>query len=92
MITSWKHKGLKKFYETGSMAGIQAKHADILRLLFFQLASAVKAEDMNTAGNGFHKLVGELRKYYSVIVSGNWRIIFQFSNSDAYNVDLVDYH
>lgn len=92
MIKSWQHKGLKKFYETGSKAGIQPKHADLLSLLLFQLASATKAEDMNTPGNQFHTLRGDLKGYYSISVSGNWRLIFQFEVEDALLVDYIDYH
>lgn len=92
MIKGWCHKGLKKFYETGSKAGIQPKHAEVLGMLLLQLASAIKPEDMNTPGNNFHPLHGKLEKYYSVKVSGNWRLIFQFEESDAILVDYVDYH
>jgi toxin HigB-1 len=92
MIKSWQHKGLKNFYETGSKAGIQPKHAEILAILLLQLASAVKAEDMDTPGNSFHSLVGDLKGYYSVKVSGNWRIIFKFIGEDAILVDYIDYH
>ena len=92
MIRTWKHKGLKLFYETGKKSGIQSKHAKALRLLLFQLANSVKPEDMGTPGNGFHKLAGDLKGYYSVKVSGNWRLIFQFQTKDAINVNLVPYH
>jgi proteic killer suppression protein len=92
MIKSWQHKGLKKFFQTGSKAGIQPKHADILAILLLQLASAIKAEDMNTPGNYFHPLQGDLKGYYSIKVNGNWRIIFQFIDEDAVLVDYVDYH
>lgn len=92
MIQSWRHKGLKKFYESGSKAGIQPKHADILKLLLFQLTSAIKPEDMNTPGNNFHSLHGDLRGYFSVKVSGNWRVTFQFDKTDAILVDYIDYH
>jgi toxin HigB-1 len=92
MIKSWRHKGLKNFYETGSKAGIQPKHADILAMLLLQLTSAIKPEDMNTPGNNFHQLHGDLKGYYSVKVSGNWRLIFQFIGKDAALVDYVDYH
>ncbi len=92
MIKSWKHKGLKLFYETGTLAGIQGKHAKIIKLLLFQLANAVKPEDMNTPGNGFHKLKGKKKGYYAVKVSGNWRVIFQFAGEDATHVELIDYH
>ena len=92
MIKSWRHKGLKSFYETGNKAGIQPKHADTLAMLLLQLASAAKAVDMDTPGNYFHPLHGDLKGYYSVKVSGNWRIIFQFMGEDAILVDYVDYH
>jgi len=92
MIKSWRHKGLKKFYETGSKAGIQPKHAETLKLLLLQLASAIKPEDMKTPGNDFHPLHGQLNEYWAVKVSGNWRIIFQFEGEDAILVDYVDYH
>ena len=92
MIKTWRHKGLKKFYETGSKAGIQPKHADVLRLLLFQLATAIKPDDMNTPGNNFHYLHGNLEGFFSVKVSGNWRVIFQFEESDAILVDYIDYH
>jgi proteic killer suppression protein len=92
MIKTWRHKGLKKFYETGNKAGIQPKHAEILRLILLQLTSAIKPEDMNTPGNNFHLLHGELNGYFSVKVSGNWRLIFQFEEKDAILIDYVDYH
>lgn len=92
MIRQWRHKGLKKFYETGSKAGIQPKHADILSLLLFQLANAIQPEDMNTPGNDFHKLTGKLADFYAVTVNKNWRLIFKFEGQDAIEVDYIDYH
>lgn len=92
MIRNWLHRGLKRFYETGSMAGIQPKHAENLRYLLFQLANATCPSDMNTPGNDFHPLSGELKGYYAVKVNTNWRLTFQFIGSDAINVDYVDYH
>src|ERR1700722_9121406 len=92
MIKDWRHKGLRNFYETGSKAGIQPKLTEILKYLLFQLANAVKSEDMNTPGNNFHPLQGNLKGYHSVSVSGNWRLIFKFKGNDAILVDYIDYH
>lgn len=92
MIKSWQHKGLREFYLTGSKAGIQPKHANILAMLLFQLASAVKPDDMDTPGNNFHRLVGNLKEFYSVKVSSNWRLIFKFEGEDAIDVNYIDYH
>ena len=92
MIKSWRHKGLKRFYETGSTAGIQPHQAETLRVLLFQLASAVCPEDMDTPGNHFHFLVGDLKLFFSVKVNKNWRVIFKFDGENAILVNYVDYH
>lgn len=92
MIKSWRHKGLKRFYETGSVSGIQPHHADTLKLLLFQLSAAIRPEDMNTPGNHFHPLAGNYKNFYSVKVNKNWRIIFKFDDEDATVVDYLDYH
>lgn len=92
MIKSWLHKGLQKFYETGSKAGIQPKHANNLALILFQLTNALCPKDMDTPGNYLHKLSGELQDFYSVRISGNWRVIFKFEDGDAVLVDYLDYH
>jgi len=92
MIRQWRHQSLKQFYETGSKAGIQPKHADVLSLLLFQLANAIQPEDMNTLGNDFHKLKGNLAGFYAVTINKNWRLIFKFEGQDAIEVDYIDYH
>jgi len=92
MIKSWRHKGLKKFYDDGSTAKIQKKHAnklhDILQILDF----ATVPEQMNLPGLNFHSLAGNLKGFYSVKVSANWRVIFTFEGEDAILVDYIDYH
>lgn len=93
MIKSWKHKGLRLFYETGSKAGILAEHAKRLKIILQLLDAAEEAEALNVPGFYFHVLVGKkLKGYYSVRVSGNWRIVFQFEGKNAMFVDYLDYH
>jgi proteic killer suppression protein len=92
MIKSWKHRGLKSFYLTGSKAGIQPEHAKRLTILLQLLDAAEEAEALSLPGFFFHRLQGELSGYYSVRVNGNWRLIFQFQGKDAYLVDYLDYH
>jgi toxin HigB-1 len=83
MIKSWRHKGLQAFYEHGERRKIPAKHSEKLAILLFQLANATRPEDMNTPGNGFHKLIGDLKGYYSIKVNANWRLLFQWHGKDA---------
>ena len=92
MIKSWQHKGLKKFFETGSTAGIQFAHKERLKVILQRLNAAIDATDMNTPGMHFHKLKGKLKEYYSVTVNGNWRVIYKFENQDAILVNYIDYH
>ena len=56
------------------------------------LEHAVKPEDMRAPGWRLHRLTGDLAGFYSVSVSGNWRLIFRFEKMDAVDVNHVDYH
>jgi proteic killer suppression protein len=47
---------------------------------------------MAIPGFDFHALKGNRKGQYSVTVTGNWRVIFEFDGHDAAKVDLVDYH
>lgn len=91
-IRSFKHKGLKNFFEFGSKAGILVAHASKIERILDRLNAATQTQDMNAPGYDFHPLIGKLKGFYSVHVNGNWTIIFRFENGDASNVDLVDYH
>jgi len=92
MIKSWKHKGLKRFYDTGSTASIQQKHANKLHDILQVLDSATNPEQMNLPGLAFHALIGDLKGFYSVKVNANWRVIFAFEGNDPILVDYLDYH
>ena len=92
MIKSYRHKGLKKFAETGSKAGIQPNHAARLRRLLTALDAASVPADMNAPGNNLHSLKGDLASHWSVSISGNWRLTFGFDGEDVILVDYQDYH
>ena len=92
MIKSFKHKGLEAFFHRGSKAGIQAHHAEKLRIMLTALDFAKKPSDMNAPGWRFHPLSGNRKEFYSVTVNGNWRLIFRFTGRDVELVDYLDYH
>jgi proteic killer suppression protein len=92
VILSFKHKGLARFFESSSKSGIQAQHAERLRLILGRLNTATAARDMDLAGLHLHALKGERKGVWSVWVSGNWRVTFQFVGRDAELVDYEDYH
>lgn len=92
MIRSFKHKGLRRFFETGTTFGIQPAHAGRLRLLLGRLNAATQPRDMNLPGLRLHELKGSRSGTWAVNVSGNWRLTFRFSGKDAELVDYEDYH
>lgn len=92
MIKSFRHKGLKRFFETGKTSGIQAKHAKRLRLQLAALDTAQSIDDMKVPGYRLHRLKGAARGRWSIWVSGNWRLTFEFDRRDAYVLDYEDYH
>jgi len=92
MILSFKHKGLKKYYETGSTAGIQTRHAKKLRLLLAALDTAKIIDDMDLPGFSLHPLKGDRSGIWSISVSGNWRVTFKFEEGNAQIVNYEDYH
>jgi toxin HigB-1 len=83
---------LATFFVTGSKAGIQAQHAERLRLILGRLAAATSPRDMALPGLKVHQLGGDRKGTWAVSVSGNWRITFQFVGKDADSVDYEDYH
>ncbi|OGI51545.1 MAG: hypothetical protein A3E57_02240 [Candidatus Muproteobacteria bacterium RIFCSPHIGHO2_12_FULL_60_33] len=92
MIEGFRHKGLEKFFKTGSKAGFQAQHAARLRIQLTALDHATNPKDMNAPGWRLHKLGGDMAGFYSISVSGNWRLVFRFEGKDAVEVDYLDYH
>jgi toxin HigB-1 len=92
VISSFRHRGLERFFSTGSKAGVRPEHAERLRLVLGRLAAAVSAQDMDLPGLRLHKLKGRLKGRWSVTISGNWRVTFVFLGKDAVQVDYEDYH
>lgn len=92
MIKSFAHKGLEEFFLTRSTGGIQTKHADRLDFLLDRLDRAQTVQDMEYPGSGLHRLKGDKKKFWSVRVSGNWRVTFRFEDGDAHVVNYQDSH
>jgi proteic killer suppression protein len=92
MIASFRRKGLKRFFESGSRSGVQPSHAKRLRMQLAALDTAQTIDDMDIAGFRLHPLKGADRGRWSIWVNGNWRITFEFRSGNAYVLDYEDYH
>lgn len=92
MIKTFKHKGLKQFYESGNLKGIKPGHKQKLKIRLSALDTAFSIEDMDLPGFRLHPLKGDKKNLWAIDVSKNWRIIFKFEDGNAYVVDYEDYH
>jgi proteic killer suppression protein len=92
MIKSFRHKGLRRYFEEGRVAGVQPAHAKKLRVLLIALDTAAEIDDMDVPGFGLHPLKGDRKGQWAVKASGNWRVTFEFRDGNAYLLDYEDYH
>jgi len=92
VIRSFRHKGLRLLFQTGSAAGVQPHHAARLRLQLAALDSAQEVGDMDIPGFRLHPLKRDRAGQWSIWVNGNWRMTFEFREGNAYVVDYEDYH
>lgn len=92
MIKSFRHKGLQQFFERGTKKGVQAKHANKLRMQLAALDTSHVIEDIDIPGYRLHQLKGARKNRWSITVNGNWRITFEFKAGDVYIVNYEDYH
>jgi toxin HigB-1 len=95
VIKSFAHKGLERFYRSGSKSGIRPEHAKRLRSLLLALDTARTPVNMDLPGTDLHRLAGDLQGFWAVRVSGNWRnwrLFFQFEGETPIEVNYGDYH
>ena len=92
MIKSIRHKGLKRFLETGRGSGVQGAHQKRLRMQLTALDTAQTITDMDIPGYRLHPLKGTRKGEWAISVSGNWRLTFRFEAGNVYLLDYEDYH
>jgi toxin HigB-1 len=92
VIKSFRHKGLRRLFETGERRGVIPELAPRLKRQMDVLNRARTTRDMNLPGYRLHQLKGNRTGTWAIAVSGNWRMTFKFEGEDAFEVDLEDYH
>jgi proteic killer suppression protein len=92
VIQSFRHRGLKALYEKGDRSRLSAGMVPKIERVLTILDSAATVQELDLPGLRLHPLKGEKQEFWSVTISGNWRIIFRFVNGDAFEVELIDYH
>ena len=92
MIVSFEHRGVRTLFENDDRRRLSAAQVAKIKRILARLDEATDIKHMALPAFGLHPLKGDLKGFWAVSVSGNWRIIFRFEKSNAYDVDLVDYY
>jgi toxin HigB-1 len=92
MIGSFRHKGLRQLFEDDNPRGVNAQHVRKIRQILALLEVAETVNDLELPTFRLHPLKGDLKGFWSLAVSANWRVIFRFEDGKVCDVDLVDYH
>ena len=92
MIASFRNKALQRLYEGGNGRGLPSTFVPKLRRALYALDNAVVPEDVMQPGFGLHQLAGDMDKFWSIVISRNWRVIFRIEKGDVFDVDFIDYH
>jgi len=90
MITSFRNKPLRDFFETGKSAKIPADLRKRVALWLDALDAARKIEDLDQHGFRLHPL--KPTTCWAIDVNGPWRITFEWIAGNASAVDLEQYH
>ena len=92
MIKSFKSRRLQRLFKEGITRGLPPDQISKIENRLSTIDAADRVEDINVAGYRLHALAGDLRNFYAVWITANWRIVFRFERGDAYDVDHTDYH
>jgi len=92
VIRSFRHKGLQRYYESGKKSGVQSKHVKRLKMQLAALDTALTIHDMDIPGYRLHQMKGQAKNRWSIWVSGNWRLTFEFVDGDVHILNYEDYH
>ena len=92
-IRTFRHKGLRRLYESGDRRGVSPALAVRIVDILAIVEAAPNVSRIGTfPGLRLHRLKGDLAEFWSLSVSGNWRVIFRVEAGEVFDVDLVDYH
>lgn len=96
MIVSFGDRATEDLFSRKDTGRLRRYPRDIVRRSLRKLveldAALTLADVAAVPGNRLEKLSGDLAGHYSVRVNEQWRLIFRWSEGNAYQVSLTDYH
>jgi proteic killer suppression protein len=91
VIRSFRHRSLKRFHDSGDPSRIAAALRAQVQRVLSALDAAESPRELYIPGCRPRPLKGELKGFWSVTVSGNWRVVFRFEGGNGFDVDLLDH-
>jgi proteic killer suppression protein len=92
VIQSFRHKGLRRLFESADARAIRRDQLEKLQNVLAVLNRSRAPSDLDLPGFRLHPLKGDLRGFWSITVKANWRVTFRFEKGHVWDVDLTDYH
>ncbi|PCJ63666.1 MAG: peptidase [Candidatus Hydrogenedentota bacterium] len=92
MIRTIRHRGLKRLYQRDDRSGLSVEMLTRIARIMDLLDIATRPKDLDLPGYRLHPLRGDLRGFWSIRITGNYRLIFRMEDGDVFDIDLVDYH
>lgn len=93
MIVSFGDKTTQKIWDGEWVKGFSTDKQEAARRKLRMLNNSLDIKDlMIPPSNRLEKLKGNRKDFYSIRVNDQWRLIFQWTNGNAFNVELIDYH
>jgi proteic killer suppression protein len=94
-LVRFRSKALRQLHEDGNAKAVAPAMADKLSKLLLALETAETLDQLGRfPGWKLHSLKGDLKGFWSLTVTGNWRLVFRYDEAAnaASDIDLVDYH
>jgi toxin HigB-1 len=93
MIVTFGSKETEKIWKGERVAKLPIEIQTIGRRKLRMLHNSQNLADLRIPpSNRLEKLGGNLKEFYSIRINDQWRIIFQWNNGQASEVEIIDYH
>ncbi len=93
MIKSFRNKETEKIFNRRFSGKLSQNIQRVARKKLVILDAAPRLNDLRIPqGNQFEALKGDRKGQLSIRINDQWRICFKWSDSDAYDVEITDYH
>lgn len=93
MIRSFANAETERLYTTGKSRRLPPAMLKRAVMRLTQLDAAIQIDDLRMPpSNKLETLTGDRAGLWSIRINDQWRVCFRFENSDAHDVEIVDYH